>query len=85
MKTLVLHNDICKVFINLQYTSNLVMEFSAINECASIPCMHSGTCTDTVNGYTCECTDGYTGVICETGRQCTLLSSTGLFNLFIFV
>ena len=30
-------------------------------ECASLPCQH-GTCTDLVNGYTCACVDGYTGM-----------------------
>ena len=38
-----------------------------IDECEPNPCEHGGTCTDGVNSYTCECADGYTGVICETG------------------
>ena len=37
-------------------------------ECASDPCQNSGTCTDSVNGYSCACTDGYEGTDCETGR-----------------
>jgi hypothetical protein len=38
-----------------------------INECLSGPCQNSAACTDNVNGYTCTCVDGYTGVHCETG------------------
>ena len=35
-----------------------------IDECASQPCVH-GDCEDQVNGYLCECLEGYTGVHCE--------------------
>lgn len=40
---------------------------SDIDECQSSPCLYGGNCVDDVNGYTCECIDGYDGVICETG------------------
>ncbi len=40
---------------------------SDTNECASRPCQNSGTCTDSVNGYTCDCQAGYEGDNCETG------------------
>ena len=39
-----------------------------INECASAPCRHGGSCLDRVNGYVCRCRPGYTGVNCETGK-----------------
>ena len=35
-----------------------------IDECESDPCQNDGTCNDGVNGYTCTCADGYSGVIC---------------------
>ena len=38
-----------------------------IDECASDPCQNSGTCTDSANGYSCVCADGYEGTVCETG------------------
>ena len=30
------------------------------------PCLNGATCTDEVNGHTCTCADGFTGVHCET-------------------
>ena len=36
------------------------------NECESNPCKHSGTCTDALNRYTCNCAPGFTDSNCET-------------------
>ena len=38
-----------------------------IDECNPDPCENGGSCTDDVNGYTCDCADGYTGHDCEIG------------------
>ena len=38
-----------------------------VNECESSPCMNNATCNDDVDGYTCNCADGFTGTHCETG------------------
>lgn len=40
-----------------------------VDECASVPCQHGGTCTDKLNGFTCSCAQGYTGTMCETGKS----------------
>ena len=45
--------------------------FLDIDECATIPCQNGGSCTDQVNGYTCNCVDGYDGTNCETGNDAT--------------
>ena len=41
-----------------------------IDECTvgSPPCLHGGNCTDSPGSFMCECTMGYTGVLCD---QCT--------------
>ncbi|CAH1798347.1 unnamed protein product [Owenia fusiformis] len=31
-----------------------------------MPCQNNGICTDEIDGYKCECWDGYTGSYCET-------------------
>ena len=32
-----------------------------MDECASSPCLHGGTCTDHLGSYSCDCLPGYTG------------------------
>ena len=46
---------------------------SDINECLNISCENGGTCKDSVDSYTCDCADGYTGIHCETGENDCLL------------
>ena len=43
--------------------------FVDIDECASTPCQNGGSCTRTVNGYTCGCVAGSNGDNCETGMS----------------
>ena len=45
-----------------------VTALADIDECAPAPCLSGGTCIDQVDGYTCDCAAGFTGVICETGK-----------------
>ena len=42
--------------------------FIEIDECLSAPCMWNSTCSDEIDGYTCNCTSGYNGTHCEIGN-----------------
>ena len=38
------------------------------DDCGPNPCQNGGSCIDAVNGYKCDCKDGYTGDNCQTGE-----------------
>ena len=50
-------------------TTSLFNFFPDSNECASMPCLNGGVCMGAVNGYSCDCGDGFTGDHCETGNR----------------
>ena len=43
--------------------------FSDIDECASSPCKNNGSCIDDVGRFLCNCSAGYSGSMCGTGRN----------------
>ena len=49
---------------------NILITFSIaeILECNSNPCLNGATCFEGINGYLCQCPDGYEGTHCETGE-----------------
>ncbi|XP_005082151.1 protein crumbs homolog 2 isoform X1 [Mesocricetus auratus] len=36
-----------------------------VDECASGPCLHGGSCQDLPSSFQCHCRDGYTGLTCQ--------------------
>ena len=44
------------------------LSFLDINECLSDPCLHNGTCVDSINSYPCDCVPGYNGSNCVKGK-----------------
>lgn len=54
-------------------SSHSVIVFSKdIGECESNPCENDGVCIDRVNGFTCNCTAGWTGLTCNKGKTICL-------------
>lgn len=38
-----------------------------VDDCASQPC-HHGRCVDQINGFICQCYQGYEGILCDVSR-----------------
>ena len=51
------------------------LKFSDLDECDSEPCQNAGMCIDSLDSFTCECEEGYTGSLCETGEMTVCLLS----------
>ena len=56
----------------MNQTSSALIFVTDVNDCASAPCAHGGTCQNLVNAFSCTCPSGYTGNMCETGRESKL-------------
>ncbi|XP_051982429.1 protein Z, vitamin K-dependent plasma glycoprotein b [Xyrauchen texanus] len=58
-------------FENEQKTEDFWTKYNDGDQCSPNPCQHGATCKDQIGGYTCSCTDMYSGVNCETDvSQC---------------
>ena len=53
----------------------LSLSFPDTNECIPNPCLNGAVCVDGLNGYTCNCPAGYTGVNCETSKLTVALQA----------
>ena len=36
-----------------------------LDDCESGPCMNNGTCVDGIHSFSCECSQGFTGKVCD--------------------
>ncbi|XP_060554970.1 fucolectin-like [Ruditapes philippinarum] len=43
-------------------------EITPVDDCADSPCLNGGVCTDEINSYTCQCTQGFYGNNCGQGK-----------------
>ena len=44
--------------------------FTVLDPCGSNPCGNAGVCNSNLTHYTCNCTEGFTGINCEIGKTC---------------
>ena len=45
----------------------VMVDVIVADDCASGPCLNDGECFDGVGMFTCQCSSGYTGVVCNQG------------------
>ena len=48
--------------------------------CSSSPCLNGATCINTLGGFKCQCGPGWTGDVCQTGKEDELLFVSRFFN-----
>ena len=46
-----------------------------IDECDSKPCKNGGLCRDSIDTFTCDCLEGFTGSMCERALNASLVSA----------
>jgi hypothetical protein len=51
------------------YKEVFFIHYLDIDECALKVCGFHGTCSNTNGSYFCNCTDGFAGQNCDTGRH----------------
>lgn len=54
-----------EVFEDNQKTEDFWTIYYDGDQCKTNPCQHGGTCKDKIGGYSCKCTDMFTGHDCE--------------------
>lgn len=62
------------------------LKLSDIDDCVPNPCKNGSQCLDLPNDYSCICTAGYEGKICETSEWicCWILKVATCISLFVF-
>ena len=55
-----------------------------VDECVENPCLYGGTCTDSVDDFTCACPKDFSGKTCKTrpskGSLCSPVTCSGKGN-----
>ena len=66
-----------RLAVNFQHRSSHAFALSLLNfsvdldDCVNHNCSNGASCMDGINSYSCNCSAGFTGLNCETGRERT--------------
>ena len=59
--------------------------FTESSHCNGNPCRNGGICTDTGDGFECNCQSGFTGRICQIGKRHDIRPTAGFLPMFLSV
>lgn len=59
--------------------------FTESSHCNGNPCRNGGICTDTGDGFECNCQSGFTGRICQIGKSHDIRPTAGFLSMFLSV
>ncbi len=58
-----------------------MIRISDINDCRKHSCRHGGTCVDGINSFSCNCSEGFSGMTCETSKNDPYLQNISILLL----
>ena len=59
------HPGMCELLVHYDLFALCCAACTAVDECASSPCLNGGACVDGVAQYACDCGAGWIGELCE--------------------
>src|SRR4051812_37112565 len=76
------HHDVRRTSFAVK---GIIKYFVELNPCASLPCLNGGTCVNNESCFTCLCTMGFTGRLCEFREFILILGILNSFPTFLSV
>lgn len=67
--------DLSKAYTVAFFWFKNLSSFIAVSPCAKSPCRNGGKCIPTAGDeFTCQCTEGFQGEVCEKGNCSTIIT-----------